>query len=84
MHILLIFAMNTAFLVTYLLKYFNVSTLKELFEYVDKHNIIDFIKQLAFIIIYDISYYLYILLFLFISASLDFTSPFYHCYCHLI
>ena len=30
------------------LKYFNVSTLKELFECVDKHNIIDFIKQTHF------------------------------------
>jgi len=29
-------------------KYFNVSTLKELFECVDKHNIIDFIKQTHF------------------------------------
>jgi len=30
------------------LKYFNVSTLKELFECVDNHNIMDFIKQTHF------------------------------------
>jgi len=30
------------------LRYFNVSTLKELFECVDKRNMVDFIKQTHF------------------------------------